>query len=242
MTTLSPAITAEFARLAYAIKKADIFGSYGLEASPSLRNSFSFDLENGPIKGISGGDIAHAKGIQTGFVLVGKGSSTIGRSNPYKHDLVLAIRGTNTIYDASSDFRANISLTEFGANVHSGFNRLFNTLKSELALYLKTVEAHGTVHCVGHSLGGAVASLVADWAKKRFNCNVKLYTFGAPKVGLNDFALKTTNTLEPKNIYRCVNGGDVVPMVPVWPFIHAPYNAYEYRLDNHKLLTFNELL
>ena len=48
--------------------------------------------------------------------------------------------------------------------------------------------------------------------------------------------VRTTNTLEPKNIYRCVNGGDVVPMVPVWPFIHAPYNASEYRLDNNKLL------
>jgi len=160
MPALPPNICTELATISYSIKKVDRFSRLGI--SNTLESYFNFNINNDVIKGISGGDIAHAKGIQTGFVLVGKGSSAIGRSNPYKHDLVLAIRGTNTIYDASSDFRANISLTEFGANVHSGFNRLFNTLKSELAPYLKTVEAHGTVHCVGHSLGGAVASLVAD--------------------------------------------------------------------------------
>ena len=125
-------------------------------------------MNNGPIKGISGGAVAHAKGVQTGFVLVGHGSSPKGKSNPYKHDLVLAIRGTNSIYDTSTDLRANISLTEFGASVHSGFNTLFKTLQSELAPYLSAVKPSGTVHCVGHSLGGAVASLVADWAKKAF--------------------------------------------------------------------------
>ena len=236
MAALPPSICTELATQAYVIKKADRRGRFPLVTSMTLDNYFTFDLSNGPIKGISGGAVAHAKGVQTGFVLVGHGNSPIGRSNPYKNDLVLAIRGTNSIYDTSTDLRANISLTEFGARVHSGFNSLFITLQAELAPYLSTVKSGGTVHCIGHSLGGAVASLVADWAKKRFNCKVKLYTFGAPKVGLHDFALKTTNALEPENIYRCVNGGDVVPMVPVWPFIHAPYNAHEYRLDNHKLL------
>lgn len=64
--------------------------------------------------------------------------------------------------------------------MHSGFNSLFITLQAELAPYLSGVKPSGTVHCVGHSLGGAIASLVAGWAKKRFNCNAKLYTFGAP--------------------------------------------------------------
>lgn len=234
MAALPPSICTELATLSYSIKKVDMFSRLGI--SNTLESYFNFNINKDVINGISGGAVAHAKGAQTGFVLVGHGSSPIGKSNPYKNDLVLAIRGTNSIYDTSTDLRANISLTEFGASVHSGFNTLFKTLQVELAPYLNAVRSGGTVHCVGHSLGGAVASLVADWAKKRFNCKVKLYTFGAPKVGLNDFALKTTNALEHKNIYRCVNGGDVVPMVPVWPFIHAPYNASEYRLDNHKLL------
>jgi len=236
MSTLPPVICAELANLAYGIKKPNRFGIFSIESTSILDNLFSFNLTEGPITGISGGDVAHAKGSQTGFVLVGKGKSPVGKSNPYKHDLVLAVRGTNSLYDVSTDLRANISLTEFGTSVHAGFNRLFKTIKAELAPHLSAVKPHGTVHCIGHSLGGAVASIVADWAKKRFNCNVKLYTFGSPKVGLHEFALKTTNTLEPRNIFRCVNGGDVIPMVPVWPFIHAPYNAHEYRLDNNKLL------
>ncbi|WP_350643813.1 hypothetical protein, partial [Psychrobacter sp. HY3-MNA-CIBAN-0198] len=69
---------------------------------------------------------------------------------------------------------------------------MFETLKLQLAPLLRELKPNATVHCVGHSLGGAVASLVADWAKRRFSSDVKLYTFGAPKVGLTNFALSTT--------------------------------------------------
>ncbi|AQQ00006.1 MULTISPECIES: lipase family protein [Pseudoalteromonas] len=236
MATLSPILCAELAKISYDIQKPDRRGRYTVIASNYLENIFSFDLSNGPIKGTSGGAIAHATGHQTGFVLVGKGTSPTGRMNPFKNDLVLAIRGTASLYDASTDCRANISVCDGGHSVHAGFNTLFETLKSELAPLLSSLKSHATVHCVGHSLGGAVASLVADWAKRRFDVNVKLYTFGAPKVGLTNFALSTTNALEPKNIFRCVNGGDIVPMVPFWPFMQAPYNAPEYKMDNNQII------
>ncbi|GAA77610.1 lipase family protein [Pseudoalteromonas sp. BSi20495] len=236
MSTLSPVICAELATISYDIHKPTKRGRYLLETSATLKSLFSFDLSNGPIKGISGGAMAHATGHQTGFVLVGKGTSPAGRMNPFKNDLVLAIRGTASIYDASTDCRANISVCDGGHSVHAGFNTLFETLKLQLAPLLRELKPNATVHCVGHSLGGAVASLVADWAKRRFSSDVKLYTFGAPKVGLTNFALSTTNALEPKNIFRCVNGGDVVPMVPFWPFMQAPYNAPEYKMDNNQII------
>lgn len=236
MSILSPVICAELATISYDIHKPTKRGRYLLETSATLKSLFSFDLSNGPIKGTSGGAMAHAKGHQTGFVLVGKGTSPTGRMNPFKNDLVLAIRGTASLYDASTDCRANLSVCDGGHSVHAGFNTLFGTLKSELAPLLSELKPAATVHCVGHSLGGAVASLVADWAKRHFNTNVKLYTFGAPKVGLTNFALSTTNALKPKNIFRCVNGGDVVPMVPFWPFMQAPYNAPEYRMDNNQII------
>ncbi|TMP16873.1 lipase [Pseudoalteromonas sp. S2721] len=236
MSTLSPIICAELATLSYQIKEISGLSGYKLQTSKALDSFFSFDLSKGPVKGISGGAMAHASGHQTGFVLVGKGTSPTGRMNPFKNDLVLAIRGTASLYDVSTDLRANLTVFEGGHSVHAGFNSVFETLKLQLAPVIKELKPLATVHCVGHSLGGAIASLVADWAKRCFNVNVKLYTFGAPKVGLTNFALSTTNTLEPHNIYRCVNGGDIVPMVPFWPFMQAPYNAPEYRMDSTQLI------
>lgn len=63
--------------------------------------------------------------------------------------------------------------------------------------------------------------------KQRFKVPVKLYTFGAPRVGLSNFANHTQNALQ--GVYRCVHAGDPVPMVPVWPFVHT---TYEYILNS----------
>ena len=35
-----------------------------------------------------------------------------------------------------------------------------------------------------------------------------------------------------ESLFRCTHGADPVPNVPLWPFIHAPVNGIEYRLDN----------
>ncbi|WP_269082177.1 lipase family protein [Thalassomonas actiniarum] len=142
----------------------------------------------------------------------------------------MAFRGTVSCSDISTDVRATGSVGDNGSTVHAGFNTLFHTMKDELQAYFNHVREISTIHCVGHSLGGALASLAADWFKHNFSHDIKLYTFGAPKVGYSNFALKTTNTLAQENIYRCSNGSDPIPMVPVWPFVHAPYNGYEYSL------------
>ncbi|MGY5627453.1 lipase family protein [Vibrio cincinnatiensis] len=41
---------------------------------------------------------------------------------------------------------------------------------------LLTRSSRGTVHCVGHSLGGALVHLTADWVKQRYKNRVCLYT------------------------------------------------------------------
>ncbi|WP_236701259.1 lipase family protein [Thalassomonas viridans] len=173
--------------------------------------------------GTSGGIMAHYQQKSTGFALIGKGQSSF-----YSKDYVIAFRGTVSRSDISTDIRATGSVGDNGSTVHAGFNTLFHTMKGELYAYFNHVRELSTIHCVGHSLGGALASLAADWFKYNFRHDIKLYTFGAPKVGYSNFALKTTNTLKQENIYRCCNGSDPIPMVPVWPFVHAPYNGYEY--------------
>jgi len=88
-----------------------------------------------------------------------------------------------------------------------------------------------TIHCIGHSLGGAVASLAADWIKENHSSEVKLYTFGAPRVGFGSgFGQSITNKLLAKNIHRVYHGTDPVPMVPLFPFAHAPTSGQSYYL------------
>lgn len=228
MGFLTPNLAVEFSDIAYQANNRISNGIFRVAASKNLSNHFDLNLSTKPIMGTSGGYVAKVQGQETGFALIGQGKST-----QYKHDIVIAVRGTNftSLNDLSTDARASTSSTERGALVHAGFNSVFESMKQELVQFINAVPANATLHCVGHSLGGAIATLIADWAKQRL-LNVKLYTIGAPKVGFSDFALKHTNSLGQENIFRCTKGCDPVPMVPVLPFVHAPYNGYEYRVDN----------
>jgi hypothetical protein len=80
------------------------------------------------------------------------------------------------------------------------------------------------IHCIGHSLGGAVANLVAAYLDASVG-GVSLYTFGAPRVGQNSFATDLTWSLGEDAINRAYNIADPVPMIPMFPFFHAPYGC-----------------
>ncbi len=143
----------------------------------------------------------------------------------YAGEIVIAIRGTAGLADALTDLHCGVTVGPNWTPVHSGFNRTFETIKPQLAAILSKAGGR-PVHCVGHSLGGALATLAANWIKAQYKVPVKLYTFGSPRVGLNPFAIKTETRLD--GIYRAVHRSDPVPMVPVWPFVHA---GSEYRLS-----------
>ncbi|MED5525646.1 MAG: lipase family protein [Pseudomonadota bacterium] len=228
LKALKPYIAAELASIAYETENVGSFGNFNIELSDPLEREFVFDFAQGSIKGISGGFLAQARNKESGFALVGEGIGVNSNS------IVIAIRGTNIIRagDLSADARASLSSTDSGSAVHSGFNSVFMTIKSQLKKVIDRTPAHYTVHCIGHSLGGGIATLVADWIRSYSGHGVVLYTFGSPRVGLTDFSLKLTNKIGFNNIYRAVNSGDIVPAVPVWPFTHIPYNGYEYLLDN----------
>ncbi len=228
MSTISPHIASLLADTAYDIKNQSSIGGYQLgKNSKKLKQYFDFDLSNGPIKGVSGGFFSHLFNKTTGFALIGQGKGM------YKGDHVIAIRGTASLHDGLTDAHFGFTGSETGATVHAGFNKTFNTMKPAFTQYIKQAKAQGairTVHCVGHSLGGALAGLTADWLKNAYNMPVNLYTFGAPRIGLQGFSAQTTARLD--NIFRCTHGADPVPKVPLWPFIHAPYNGTEFRLNS----------
>lgn len=224
MPSISPRIAAELADVVYGIIKPRS-GNYTFGRSRELDQHFDFDLSNGPIQGASGGFLGFFEKI-SGFALVGYGK---GR---YLGDHVIAIRGTQTGQDWLTNGNVGLATGHGGSSVHSGFNQTFESMSPSFEKILTprlTSSARGTVHCVGHSLGGALASLTADWIKTRYRREANLYTFGAPRVGLNGYA--TNATFSVAKMFRCTHGADPVPNVPLWPFIHAPNCGTEYRLD-----------
>ena len=79
------------------------------------------------------------------------------------------------------------------------------------------------IHCVGHSLGGALAALNADLLTAGKVADVVLYTFGSPRTGDSLFAKSLTRRIGAGQIYRVSHPADPVPMIPLFPYWHLPY-------------------
>lgn len=232
MTAISPRIASELAELVYQIQSPDSFGNYRIAVSNlDASNCFDFDLSNGPVRGVSGGAFGFFRET-SGFALVGKGKGV------HKGEHVIAVRGTKSGQDWLTNGNVGLATGRGGSSVHSGFNQTFESMRPvfERAFSPSMRGGSGTVHCVGHSLGGALASLAAEWVKLRYQRPVNLYTFGAPRVGLSGYARNATFGVD--RIYRCTHGADPVPLVPLWPFIHAPNCGTEYRLDDGQGISF----
>jgi triacylglycerol lipase len=159
----------------------------------------------------------------------------------FEQDIFLIFRGStkaNLGADWISNARIGVETSRTGLPVHIGFNTIFRSMQNQIEEFLAAqVDAVGVVHCIGHSLGGAVATLAADWLSSQGR-NVKLYTLGAPKTGLEFFAQRISSKIGSENIYRIYHATDVVPMIPVYPFAHAPYGDMGYQLPSDYLISF----
>ena len=217
MQELSPVYAANLAADVYDVK------------SSITRDDFIADYKNDMdlssatmATGKTGGYIINKKHVMAVFSS-GKGT--------YQGQAFVAIKGTASLYDALTDLNTGVKTTHTGSAVHQGFHYAFDSILSELKQFLASLRGVGTVHCVGHSLGGAIATLAADWIKASGQVStVKLYSFGSPRVGLDFFANKCTTRLCADNIYRVYHTTDPVPMVPMWPFTHVPTSMADYKV------------
>ena len=151
----------------------------------------------------------------------------------YKGHAFVAVKGTASLYDALTDLNTGVRTGHTGFPVHQGFYYAFSSILPELRGFVAGLKGVNVVHCVGHSLGGAIATLAADWMKAAgVASSVKLYTFGSPRVGMQPFAAKCTTRLCAGNAYRVYHKTDPVPMVPTWPFTHVPNPGVDYLIDS----------
>lgn len=161
-----------------------------------------------------------------GMFLLGKGK--------YQGHAVICIRGTQYLADWLTNLNISVSSSAVGEPVHDGFNQAFQSMKEQLEQLIPLIRQNRvhTVHCIGHSLGGALATICADWLSSSKGIKPYLYTFGSPRVGLYTFSSQCTRRLGTERIFRTYHRTDIVPCIPIWPFIHTPCEGTDYFLPS----------
>ncbi len=153
------------------------------------------------------------------------GYVAMGTSKAWKGHMIIVTRGTMGENKFSPDWLSNYNIGvrpgPGGAPVHAGFHTVWSGFRSFINDAIATFSPTA-IHCVGHSLGGALASLNAQMLA-RSGKNVALYTFGAPRVGTLPFIYETASLgIQTKRVYH---PADPVPMIPMMPFLHAPISG-----------------
>lgn len=123
-------------------------------------------------------------------------------------DSVVSVRGTSNVENALVDIAIKLQYDEKAeVKLHEGFSVAAAAIYAELQGQLDSTK---TVHITGHSLGGAVAVILAMYLEKDgFNVG-NIITFGQPKVT----NLAGSRYYTDLNLLRVVTPLDMVPMVP----------------------------
>lgn len=128
-----------------------------------------------------------------------------------EEELVICFRGTQPteIKDILSDLKAWPKKAKERGRVHYGFASACDCVYDDIADYINSLSLPKTtkVICTGHSLGAAIATIVAS----RLDAD-ELYTFGSPRVGNKAFVDEIAK--DKIKHYRFVNNNDVVTTVP----------------------------
>ena len=133
-----------------------------------------------------------------------------------KTDLIIACRGTqpgdmNDIYADLEVFKAD-SVT--GNKIHQGFKEEVDKIYDTVYEIVSRRGLGKKIWCCGHSLGGAMATILAQRLEFSGGYDVvALYTYGSPRAGGPVFRAWCEKHL---NHQRFVNNNDVVPCVPTF--------------------------
>jgi len=213
VSALSPLLAAKLADAVYGIRDDDNVAR-GIAARGVSGLGDTFDLGSATIAQGTTGAASFKKDSGFALVLHGKGTR--------QGEVAVVTRGTATGHDWLSNFNCMTATGPAGHLVHAGFQEVFKSINQTINTALRG-HSPSHIHCVGHSLGGAVANLNASSLAGQGQ-GVSLYTFGAPRVGFEAMARDLVRSLGANNIFRVYNPSDVVPMIPIHPFVHSPYD------------------
>lgn len=129
-------------------------------------------------------------------------------SNDETQEQIIVTRGTANLENVMVDMAFNLVPNQnLGISLHQGFSssatKIFQLLKPSL-------KKEYQIHTTGHSLGGAIAVILAMFLSDEGYKIKDVITFGQPKV-TNVSGVNKYNKL---NIIRIVTEKDLVPLVP----------------------------
>ncbi|CAI6296799.1 unnamed protein product [Periconia digitata] len=161
-----------------------------------------------------------AKTDATGFV------STDSTNNL----IVISFRGSQSSENWAANFDFGLEDTSVckSCKAHGGFLESWGEVKDKVLKSVKDAQTKNPKYKViatGHSLGGAMATLAAS-SLRSSGTTVDLYTYGAPKVGneeFNEFMIKT----DKGNTFHSVHNKDIVPTLPPKIPILSPFEVNE---------------
>lgn len=180
----------------------------------------------------------------------------VARSTTDPTVVIAAIRGTEKLLEWLID--AEFVPTPFApvsgaGNVDDGFFSIYKTLTGLLpngqpvpsvTAFLAQQAASGTLVITGHSLGGAVANMLAlDVAVNAPVARLELYTLAAPKTGDVEFLNRFTANVPVS--YRVFNEPDIVPKLPPryeQVNIGEPIDSKLHPELKHSLACYHELM
>ena len=159
-------------------------------------------------------------GLQSGCVALDVRYDLIARLG----EVVVVMPGTHPAdpLDWLRDLRAWPSWLSGVGPAHSGFGRGAEAIWPYLNAYHRTLTTEVVVTYTGHSLGGALALvLAAIHAQRLARIPFRVVTFGAPRIAfLNPWLGRLSRSGVEGVEYQ--RAGDIIPDLPLRPLYHHP--------------------
>ncbi|RFS21802.1 lipase family protein [Chitinophaga silvatica] len=143
---------------------------------------------------------------------------------------VISFKGTDGGVDGLNNLQANWTKFLDGTDVHTAFYQAANAFYPDIVrdeIVKDALNNNKPIYLTGHSKGGAIATLIARMITiNKPGKKLKVFTFGSPRVGSSQFALKYEDKNEIDHL-RVESCGDLIP--------HLPLYKDEYKLPNSYL-------
>lgn len=130
---------------------------------------------------------------------------------------IVAVRGTQKGWlDLLRDTQFLFPLKQPVGRVHRGFRRSADKLLNAFLMPFLRECGFKEIWFCGHSLGGAVATVLARDAVNEFEAKINLFTIGQPRTGTADWASNVEQVIKGTGgrVERFVHPSDLVPRVP----------------------------
>lgn len=158
--------------------------------------------------------------------------------------IVMAFRGSTTLDSYVTDIRFGLKETYIceGCQAHEGFWQSWLDAKDTVIPIVKKAAASWSTYQItstGHSLGGAIATLAAAELRK-YNMDVALYSYGAPRVGEKRISKYIS---DQGNNFRLTHYNDLVPRLPdrwLMGYVHISPEYY-IKTRNKETVEINDI-